>query len=320
MSCRDKASGTSAPAESARKRESTARPGDALVLYTDKSPPDPVWGTCERPRKGLFFQLPDGRLLTVRCGSPNKCGYCAFMSAAEDGMMVLQDALEGEAPRVALTLTTARARTSPAVFRRDVEHVFRAIRRRADDAEYLGRIEFTTGKGTRSGGHRRIHQHTLLKRIDPTTADEIKDDIVFVWRNRTDAHRVELAELRSAAAAAHYLTHHHSKRDQAPSKGWTGRRLRASKGYFGLPGEDRRAYARETLRDRRVERGLRELLALHDVEPGDVEPGWDEVLAGAIERAAEQGVKTRLVRVTKLPTDFDADGLPCAWEDVVMDA
>jgi hypothetical protein len=218
----------------------------------------------------MAFLTPTGTLVPVRCGSPNLCSYCAFMSAAIDGMMVLLDALDNSAPTISLTVTTQKAHTEPQDFRRDVEQLFKAIRRRAPEVEYLGRIEFTTGEGKRSGGHRRINQHTLVKGLDPHTAAVIQDDVVGLWKRRTGAYRVELAQLRSAAGAAHYLTTHHSKATQAPSKGWTGRRLRASRGYFAKPGAERRAEAAAVLRDRRAERRLLDLLEEQGLTPSGV--------------------------------------------------
>lgn len=53
------------------------------------------------------------------------------MSALEDCAMVMRDALVNEdKPRVALTLTTAKPNTPPATFRRDVEQLTKALRRR----------------------------------------------------------------------------------------------------------------------------------------------------------------------------------------------
>jgi hypothetical protein len=274
-------------------------------------------GGCERPRRGMAFLTPSGELLPVRCKSPNKCSYCAFLSAAEDGMMVLQDALRGPAPNVSLTVTTVNAHTEPAHFRRDVEQLFRGLRRRCPDAEYLGRIEFTTGKGRNSGGHRRIHQHTLVKGVSVDQVAELEDDLRSIWRSRTGAHRIELAELRSAAGAAHYLTTHHSKASQAPAKGWVGRRLRASRGYFDLPAPQRREEARTALRDRRAERRFFELLDEQDLSPYDLGPDWDEVLADELERVRLEAECTRLVYVQRVPTDFGPDGLPITWIDEV---
>lgn len=272
---------------------------------------------CERPRRGMAFLTPGGDLVPVRCKSPNKCSHCAFLSAAEDGMMVLQDALRGPAPNVSLTVTTVKAHTEPADFRRDIEQLFRSLRRRWPDAEYLGRIEFTTGKGKNSGGHRRIHQHTLVKGVSVDQVAELEDELRAVWKARTGAHRIELAELRSAAGAAHYLTTHHSKASQAPSKGWVGRRLRASRGYFDLPAPQRRAEAAAVLRDRRAERRFLALLEAEDLTPWEIGPEFDQILQDEIERTRLDGECTRLVYLTRIPTDFGPDGLPTAWADQV---
>lgn len=228
-------------------------------------------------------------------------------------MMVLQDALRGPAPTVSLTVTTVKAHTEPAVFRRDVEQLFKALRRRAPEAEYLGRIEFTTGKGKNSGGHRRIHQHTLVKGVGMDQVGDLDDELRSLWHARTGAHRVELAELRSAAGAAHYLTTHHSKASQAPAKGWTGRRLRASRGYFDLPAPQRREEAKAILRDRRVVRRFLKLLKEQDLTPWEIGPEYDQILEDEIERARLNADCTRLVRVQRIPVAFDEDGLPSEW-------
>ena len=55
--------------------------------------------------------------------------------------------------------------------------------------------------------------------------------------------RVEVPQLRSAGGATAYLALHHEKTDQGPPAGWTGKRLRPSRGYFGPPGTDRDASA-----------------------------------------------------------------------------
>lgn len=281
------------------------------------APPDRPRG-CERPRRGMAFLTPSGALVPVRCKSPNKCSYCAFMSAAEDGMMVLQDALRGPAPNVSLTVTTAKAHTAPADFRRDIEQLFKALRRRCPEAEYLGRIEFTTGTGKNSGGHRRIHQHTLVKGVRIDQVAELEDELRAVWHARTGAHRIELAELRSAAGAAHYLTTHHSKASQAPSKGWVGRRLRASRGYFDLPAPQRREEAQAALRDRRAERRFFELLEAEGLTPYDLGPEWDGILEAELERVRLEGEGTTLVYLQRVPTEFGPDDLPTAWAEEVM--
>src|SRR3954463_7628097 len=176
------------PGDPARDGTSPARatnaandrpPKAALVLHTERSDAGPTTRVdgvgqlkgCERPRKGLAWQHADGRLTPVRCGAPNLCRYCSWMVALENAVVVRKDA-EMCLPEIGFTLTTAAARVPAATFRRDVEQVFKALRREpwARGARYLGQIEFTTGKGARSGGHRRIHQHGLLKDVDRSRA------------------------------------------------------------------------------------------------------------------------------------------------------
>lgn len=311
------------PADRSGHPESVEREAP-LVLYTDKSDPEGAEALspsgiagCENVRLGLRFLAPDGTLHFVRCGSPNKCGFCAYMAAAEDGMVILQDALEFEPPRVALTLTTRAAHTPPATFRRDVEQLLKWLRKQVD-VEYFQRVEFTTGKGTRSGGHRRIHAHNLVKRLTPEDAAQLAPQVSEFWRSRTGAHRVELAELRSAAGAMHYITEHFSKASQRPPRGWSGRRTRYSRGYFSKPNVDRREQAREVLRDRRTERLVGAQLDEHGLIPQDLGYEYDEFWDGHLDAARERAMRMRLVRVANLPTEFDADGLPSAWELTVL--
>jgi len=132
-----------------------------------------------------------------------------------------------------------------------------------------------------------------------------------IWQARTGAHRVELAELRSSAGAAHYLTNHHSKRSQLPPAGWTGRRYRPTRGYFALPAPERRLRAKEALLHKNLARRVRQTL-LADPELVDVDgEQWNELLAADLAQArsiAAQGVT--LVRVQEVPVEFGPDGLP----------
>jgi hypothetical protein len=191
---------------------------------------------CERPRKGMRWQHEDGSLSPVRCGSPNLCRYCSWLTALENAYVVRLDA-EMTCPRIGFTLTTKAAVTPPATFRKDVEQVFRSLRREpwAKDARYLGQIEFTTGNGRGSGGARRIHQHGLLKDVDPARAADCGELMKRVWLGRTGAHRVEAHELFRPAGAMAYLVNHHQKQAQTPPRGWSGKRLRPSKGYYEIP-------------------------------------------------------------------------------------
>ena len=66
-----------------------------LVLSTANSHPEGSEAArkwCSRSPDGIRFQLPDGTLVPVRCCSPNKCDFCAYMTAVECGATVLLDA------------------------------------------------------------------------------------------------------------------------------------------------------------------------------------------------------------------------------------
>jgi hypothetical protein len=247
------------------------------------------------------------------------------MAAIECGATILLDGLEEEGPpQVAVTLTTRNPDTPMDTFRRDIEKAVKAIRRRHPEASYFARIEYTTGTGERSGGRRRVHAHMLFKGIPPQECAALELVVRRVWKERTGAHRIEVAEIRSAAGAMHYVTEHFAKAVQRPPRGWTGRTTRYSiprgdrRGYFVRPLGERREQARELLRDRRVERRLEDVLRQVDVEPGDLGESWDSMLSEAIENATERGMKAQLVRVEKLPAAFGPDGLPAAWTTAVL--
>lgn len=179
-----------------QRRERSAGGAAALVLHTERSDTRAVPEGCERPRRGLRWQHEDGSLRPVRCGSPNLCRYCSWLTALENAYVVRIDA-EMCCPRIGFTLTTKAAVTPPVTFRQDVAYVFKVLRREpwAREARYLGQIEFTTGSGENSGGARRIHQHGLLKDVDSARASDCGELMQQVWSRVTGAHRVEAHEL-----------------------------------------------------------------------------------------------------------------------------
>ena len=280
---------------------------------------------CSRPRPFLRYQLIDGRLLPVRCGSPNLCDFCRFMATLEWATMVLRDAVQGPPPTLGLTLTTARPSTDAALVRYAVKEVRALLRRELGRVEDLAKVEFTSGLGKRSGGHRRLHLHLLVKLLDAgVTAEQalaLEAAVRGVWERLTGAHRIELAELRTPAGAAHYLTHHHGKTAQLPPKGWTGRRFRATQGFFTAPRAERVAAARAQLLDERLNRRVvatvRAELDAQDVDVDDDQ--WNQLVAGDLDHArsaAAEGVE--LVRVQRVPVDFGDDGLPASWRVEVL--
>lgn len=273
---------------------------------------------CTRPRFWLRYRMPDGRLVPVSCGSPNLCDFCRFMGTLEYSVMVLQDAQGPRPPNFGLTLTTARPDTTDEEFGYAVKEVRALLRRELGSYDELGHIEFTTGKSRRSGGHRRIHQHGLGKLPADVPAAQVlalEPAISAVMERLLGAPRVEVAELRTAAGAAHYLTHHHSKSAQLPPKGWTGTRFRPTRGYFDRPADERRRLAKAQLLDDRLRRTATANLLAVDEQVGGLDgEEWNAALTSNLDHAREvaaQGVE--LVRVQQVPTEFGADGLPRAW-------
>lgn len=216
---------------------------------------------CERPSRYAAWLLADGRLVPARCGASNRCAYCAYQATIENALVVALDAERDGYPCVGMTLTTVDPQQDMAAFRRAVQDVIRLLRRRlGDDVGYLAMIEWTTGRGARSGGHRRVHAHVLLKRCSARAAEAVEGDVAVLWHRLTGATRVELRELRSAAGATAYLIHHHRKRDQSPPPGWSGKRFRPSRNYFGVPVVQLRAEAAMATRSKRLRRAARQLV------------------------------------------------------------
>jgi hypothetical protein len=227
-------------------------------------------------------------------------------------VVVFMDASD-DMPEVGFTLTTRAAATAPADFRESVAQAFRELRKAYRDAQYLGQIEFTTGEGKNSGGHRRIHQHGLLKAVPGSAADDVADRLLAVWLKRTGAHRVEAHRLEKPAGAIAYLVNHHQKSAQTPPRGWSGKRFRPSRGYFASALADLRNEARWALTEEAVEwaadRALQDAGAWEALGAG---PEYEEVLRAAIRRRRTLP-KPELVRVANVPATWNEDGTPATF-------
>lgn len=276
----------------------------------------------------MMWQHDDGSLSPVRCGSPNKCRYCSWLTALENAYVVRLDA-EMVCPRIGFTLTTRAAKTAPETFARDVSETFRVLRREpwAKNARYLGMVEFTRGATRQSGGHRRIHQHGLLKDVAPERSADCAELMLRVWLPRTGAHRVEAHELHRPAGAMAYLVNHHQKEAQTPPPGWSGKRLRPSIGsklvapYYELPAPELRERARGALADKRIRAAVEKSLTSHEA--------WDcldheeqgEAFGRSLDAAMDYPAPM-LVRTAALPVEFDLDGdgfmAPTRWERTVL--
>lgn len=256
--------------------------------------------------------MPDGTLEPVRCGASNRCTYCAMFAAIEAALVVKLDA-ELNMPTVGLTTTTRDPNFGLKRLRQAEASLWRWLRKSPrgpllHDLEYLGFLEWTTGDGTRSGGHRRPHEHHLAKNIAPDhelmeeidrvdlngrpvrdrdgnveRATRLEQIVSRKWHEFTgDAWVVEVRPLRTPVGAIAYLTLHHHKREQAPPPGFTGRRLRPSKGYYELPIDDLRTLARRLASQERVRMAARRTVA---VEFAGAEPPDDYELDAQLSEA-----------------------------------
>lgn len=162
--------------------------------------------------------------------------------------MLMLDATT-EAPRFAVCLTTRDPFTTAAQIQKGSYVVFRALRKRYGPCEYFGRVEFTTGLAERSGGFRRLHIHYCVKGLDGLTdCVEAEEVTRHAWMGQNvGAWRVQVAELRTPAAALHYLNLHHAKAEQLPPHDWNGRTERVSRGYWASDVKALREEARRQL-------------------------------------------------------------------------
>ena len=292
-----------------------------IVTTRDKSNAEQPWG-CERPSKTLMWQDSGGRLFPVRCGASNKCWYCAYLAAVENAVVVRLDA-ELEAPNVGLTLTTVDPHHDLDRFRRDVEQVFRFIRRALGaDVGYLGFMEWTTGRGTNSGGHRRVHQHALLKRADAAAATAIEPDLAELWKS---PHRCEPGR---AARVAHARGRDRLPRPSPPQ---------ARSGTTTCLSPQAPTPVEELLlaTDRRTTRGSQDSLqGQADRGRGQASAGLRT--AGGRARRGRSGLNSWPTRSTKrgggplppralsssgvqhVPETFGSDGLPSTWTIEVL--
>lgn len=269
----------------------------ALVLQGERSLTDVeklVDAGCQRPSYGVVWVYPDGRLAPVRCKATNMCDYCAMLTAFENALVVRLDALEGGRwPTWSMTTTTKDAWTPELhaeiapMLRRAEQSVFQRLRRApgSDDVQYLGFVEFTTGRTTPG---RRPHIHHLVKglgRPDDDRAAALERLVSETWKSATrGSWRVECRPLRSPLGAIAYLALHHHKTEQRPPEGWTGKRFRPSRGYFNRPIAELRQEARALMADERIERAL---VTAWGVPDGLDETTLDDLILSSIDRARE---------------------------------
>lgn len=226
-------------------------PGSPLVLEEERSSTRPpsraARSRCPNPVRVWFPEF--FQHITFGCDRWT-CPHCGRWKSAVLARCLYLDAAV-DPPTHVLTLTTRQPwdELDPAVYRRATFATFRRLRRHLGALDYLGFIEFTTGRGTRSGGHRRMHGHYPLKfrETRDLDVDQVLDLVIETWEVTTGAYVVEFAPLRVHQSVVHYLGLHHRKPQQAPPDAWRGMRLRPSRGYWHRPIADLRSEAADEL-------------------------------------------------------------------------
>lgn len=240
------------------------------------------------------------------CGSPRcpKCG--AYQALINCGMVFLTSQRMGNPSSVAV-LTTKDPEGAIERWSKDVEQVFRGLKRRWPHVERLGFMEWTTGLARSSGGKRRPHMHLLLRGLPRGEEQAAEQKVREIWERRTGANRVEVETLRETECGIRYLALHHGKLEQAPPAGWSGRAMRPSRGWYGTPAEEVRAAATAQLRQRSTRKKVRDRLRqeledsgadMGDV-PDEIWDAWED--AG---RRAEEENRATPVRLDRPPVDF----------------
>jgi len=210
-------------------------------------------------------------LVSVPCQTWG-CEVCGRRKSRELARVLLEDAVL-DPPQFAITLTTRDPDTTAAAYKLGSKEVWRRLRKRYGGVEYFGFIEFTSGEGRSSGGHRRLHGHYLVK-VRDAALDVLEAEAIVraAWRAHTGAFVVEVAQLLPPGGAIGYLSLHHQKPLQAPPEGWRGMRSRPSKGYFARTpiGELRKQAARSLRIEAMVHAGMSEAEAAlrHDLPGG----------------------------------------------------
>jgi len=161
--------------------------------------------------------------------------------------------MTNEPPVLWSVLTTRTATIDTAAFKDARHRVREAVTRRWPSAQCATLIEFTTGRGTHSGGRRRPHWNDTWKGVPVEDGDHLRRVLAEAWCGRVDAlprgqHVQPIAEV---GGLMRYLALHFQKESQAPPAGWRGHRFRTTRGYLAEPMAAARERARGALRFRR---------------------------------------------------------------------
>jgi CelD/BcsL family acetyltransferase involved in cellulose biosynthesis len=165
-------------------------------------------------------------------------------------------------------------------------------------------VEFTTGMGTGSGGHRRPHWNDVWKGLDVADAGELHERVSWAWCKRVDAEPrgQYVGAIAETGGLMRYLALHFQKESQQPPPGWSGQRFNVGRGYLAEPMPAARQRARQALRlDREVWRAERAGLT-----------GADALAAAELALYEANELSWELVRLVEIPSDV-VDGVPTGW-------
>jgi hypothetical protein len=292
--------------------------GGALVLHEEISTPEnktfreealEAWreGGCDRWPETMRLVSSDGISRRGRCGAVNLCTYCAKLRAIENAEMLALDALDYGAPEVWACLTTRSADPSPASFYRAREKVRKALRRRWPECQDSTLVEFTTGYGPRSGGHRRPHWNALLKGVPAADVEEAREVVARVWSGQVDAEasRQHVGPIGDAGGLMRYLALHFQKESQTPPKGWKGHRFVSSRGYFPEGTPTARERAKESLRLGRAVHWANAVAETEFLENGDT-LDFEDLERLIADRLMDEAARSwTMVKVMKTSADVD---------------
>jgi hypothetical protein len=271
---------------------------------------DPTAWACSRWPANLRLRSTLDQLVPGRCKATNLCDYCAKLAAIENSEVLALDAMEGDAPRVWLVLTTPSTNPDPAVFCRSRDQLVKSLRRRFPGLEWAALVEFTTGYGTRSDGKRRPHWNLLLKGVGREDIEVVRDVTETVWCPRVGGviEAQHIGTVDEYGGLMRYIALHFQKESQKPPRGWRGHRFLHSRGYLWTDTAAAREAARQALR---LKRELRKA-----GQSGLTGEAALEAAHLALYEANELGWE--LVRLQELPTSFGVDGLPVSYDVVAV--
>ncbi len=308
------ASLTASPAELRAARESISSAGAAALDLHEGIGDKAGENACLRWPAEFRLKASSGLLVKGRCKATNLCLYCAKLAAVENTELLALDALQGTAPAVWMVLTTGTDELDPAAFYAARKHLVKALRREFPDRhiEWAALVEFTRGYSAQSGGRRFPHWNVLLKDLWEADLERIRGVVERVWCGRSEFKATPDAQLVGMIYAhgglMKYIAMHFQKESQAPPAEWRGHRFLKSRGYLWTDTPTARGEARQALRLKRE---------IHHAE----KLGWkgEDALALALEAVdAAAELDWDIVRLVELPTAFDDDGMPSAWESNVF--